>query len=83
MSRIHRYALIAALGALPGAAAAQPPQSNPDVVEHDFLDAEEVEGGRATAWLERLPARIRRPRRTLIRPRTSFNDALRTSLEDL
>jgi len=55
-----------------------------DVTEHTFDDASEVEGGRQTAWGERLNVRdLRIPRRSLIRPRTHFIPELMKSVEDM
>ena len=55
-----------------------------DVTEHTFTDATDVEGGRNTAWGERLRARnLRIPRRSLVRPRTNFVPELMKSVEDM
>ncbi len=54
-----------------------------DVVEHDFADADEVEGDRSTPWGDRLGGRRRGTRRSLIRPRWSFSRELRKSVENL
>ena len=62
---------------------AQPRERRADVVEHDFADATRVSGDRHTPWLERLPARIRHRRGSLLRPRTSFVQELRASARNL
>jgi len=55
-----------------------------EVIEHTFDDAEDVEGGRNTAWGDRLRVRnIRLPRRSLVRPRTQFIPELMKSVEDM
>ncbi len=55
-----------------------------DVIEHTFDDAEDIEGGRNTAWVTRLGARnFRIPRRSLVRPRTQFIPELMKSVEDM
>lgn len=70
-------------GGLASAVQAQPPRSQGDVVEHDFTDADQVEGDRHTAWGDRLGGRVRGERRSLIRPRWSFSRELRQSVENL
>ena len=69
-------------GSLVSSAEAQPRNAG-EVVEHDFADADRVEGDRNTAWGDRLHARIRGDRRSLIRPRWSFSRELRKSVENL
>ncbi len=69
--------------ALAFAAPAAAQNDNADVTEHTFDDASEVEGGRSTPWGERLNARMRLPRRSLIRPRTNFAPELLKSVEDM
>jgi hypothetical protein len=54
-----------------------------EVIEHTFTDAEDVEGGRNTAEGDRIRARIRLPRRSLVRPRTHFVPELLKSVEDM
>jgi len=63
-------------------AAAQSDGSD-DVIEHTFTDATDVEGGRDTAWGDRLRARLPLPRRSLVRPRTHFVPELLKSVEDM
>ena len=53
------------------------------VVEHDFEDADQVDGSRKTPWLALLGGRTLHARQSLIRPRTSFTPELVTSVEDL
>lgn len=63
-------------------ASAQSRNPNPDVTEQTFTDADEVDGNRRTAYGDRIPARIRRPRTSLLRPRTTFVRELLASVED-
>lgn len=70
-------------GAMASVAEAQPPGANDDVTEHEFTDADEVQGDRATSWGDRL--RVRRGRHTgsLIRIREHFVPEALKSVEDL
>ena len=65
--------------AAPALAQDDPPR---EATEFTFGDAERVEGGRSTPWGDRLRGRIPRPRRSLIRPRTSFVQELLKSAND-
>lgn len=70
-------------GGLASAVDAQPRHPRADVVEHDFADADQVEGDRNTPWGDRLGGRVPGERRSLIRPRWSFSRELRKSVENL
>ena len=66
------FGVMLVVGSLASAVDAQPRQAQADVVEHDFADADQVEGDRNTPWGDRLGGRVRGARRSLIRPRWSF-----------
>lgn len=75
-------AVALALVSLVPAASAQDDAAVP-VVEHDFQDADQVDGSRKTPWLVLLGGRRFTDRQSLIRPRASFTPELLTSVEDL
>ena len=77
------FGVMLVVGSLASAVDTQPRQTQGDVVEHDFTDADQVEGDRNTPWGDRLGGRVRGERRSLIRPRWSFSRELRKSVENL
>lgn len=74
-----RLALLLALAASPTLAQDRPAPA----VEHEFTDADEVLGATENPMVERLHARRRSARGTLVRPRTTFLPELYGSVENL
>ncbi len=69
---------------LAGGVATTATAQDEEVTQHEFSDADLVEGGLNNPWEEWIRGgRMRIPRRSLIRPRTSFAPELRKSLENL
>ncbi|MEM9070167.1 MAG: hypothetical protein AAGE52_16790 [Myxococcota bacterium] len=81
MKRISALALIATLGLAAPLSAQR--TANEDRRHVVFDDADEIEGDRYSSEGERILRRRRLPRRSLLRPRTSFARELRKSLEDI
>jgi hypothetical protein len=68
--------------ALSSPALAQDRRTEP-VTEIDFIDADQVTGERASAYIDLIGARRRNVRETLIRARTSFRPELVKTVEDI
>jgi len=83
LHRLARLSLLTASLALLSAPALAQGSSRTDVTEHEFTDADTVTGDRATSWMEVVGGRRVLPRRSLIRPRTSFSAELLKSAEAL
>ncbi len=69
-------------GSIATVAEAQP-GANEDVTEHNFLDADRVEGDRETSWGDRLRVRRGRDRGSLIRIRDNFVHEALKSVENI